>query len=86
MPPNRLHQGKYRHLANLDLADFFRVGDDLQIDALISSDHYWQLVTGKVIQEESGPTAFIPTWVGYFPVLCVALLNRSVPLGCPQAT
>ena len=48
---------KYKHLAELDLADFSRVGYELQIDALIGSDHYWQLVTGTVIQAESGPTA-----------------------------
>lgn len=55
---------KYRHLAELDLADFSRVGDELQIDALIGSDHYWQLVTGNVIQAESGPTA-IQTHLGW---------------------
>ena len=31
---------KYRHLAELDLADFFYVGDELQIDAQIGLDHY----------------------------------------------
>ena len=41
-----------RHLANLDLADFSQAGDELQIDTLIGSDHYWQLMTGKVIQAE----------------------------------
>ena len=55
---------KYGHLANLDLADFSRVGDELQIDALIGSDHYWQLVIGKVIQGESGPIA-IHTHLGW---------------------
>ena len=55
---------RYRHLANLDLADFSQVGDELQIDALIGSDHYWQLVTGKVIQAESGPTA-LQTHLGW---------------------
>ena len=55
---------KYRHLADLDLADFSRVGDELQIDALIGSDHYWQLVTGRVIQAEGGPTA-IHTHLGW---------------------
>ena len=55
---------RYRHLANLDLADFSRVGDELQIDALVGSDHYWQLVTGKVIQAESGPTA-LQTHLGW---------------------
>ena len=55
---------KYRHLADLDLADFSRVGDELQIDGLIGSDHYWQVVTGKVIQAEGGPTA-IHTHLGW---------------------
>ena len=47
----------YGHLANLELADSSRVGDKLQIDALIGSNHYWQLVTGQIIQGDSGPTA-----------------------------
>ena len=55
---------KYRHLADLDLADFSQVGDELQIDAPIGSDHYWKLVTGKVIQAEGGPTA-IHTHLGW---------------------
>ena len=55
---------RYSHVAKLDLADFSRVGDELQIDALIGSDHYWQLVTGKVIQGESGPAA-IHTHLGW---------------------
>ena len=55
---------KYKHLADLDLADFSRVGDELQIDVLIGSDHYWQLVTGQVIHGQSGPTA-IDTHLGW---------------------
>ena len=55
---------KYRHLSDLNLADFSRVGDDLQVDALIGSDHYWQLVTGQVIRGQSGPTA-IDTHLGW---------------------
>ena len=55
---------KYRHVADLGLADFSRVGDELQIDGLIGSDHYWQLVTEKVIQAEGGPTA-IHTHLGW---------------------
>ena len=34
---------QYSHLSDLDLADSSQVGDELQIDALIGSDHYWQL-------------------------------------------
>ena len=55
---------QYRHLSGLDLADYSRVGDELQIDALIGSDHYWQLVTGTVLHGESGPTA-IHTQLGW---------------------
>ena len=55
---------KYNHLADLDLADSSRVGDELQIDALIGSDHYWQLATGQVILGQNGPTA-IHTHLGW---------------------
>ena len=55
---------QYSHLSSLDLADYSRVGDELQIDALIGSDHYWQLVTGTVVCGESGPTA-IHTQLGW---------------------
>ena len=55
---------KYGHLANLDLANFSRVGDELQIGALIGSNHYWQLVIGKVIEGEHEPTA-IHTHLGW---------------------
>ena len=34
------------------------------VDALIGSDHYWQLVTGKVIQAEGGLTT-IHTHLGW---------------------
>ena len=44
---------QYRHLSDLDLADFSCVGDELQIDALIGSDHYWQLVTGWMVWGDS---------------------------------
>jgi len=55
---------QYSHLSGLDLADLSCVEDELQIDALIGSDHYWQLVTGKVVHGESGPTA-IHTQLGW---------------------
>ena len=55
---------KYHHLSDLDLADFSRVGEELQVDALIGADHYWQLVTGEIIHGKSGPTA-INTHLGW---------------------
>ena len=35
---------QYRHLGNFDLVNLSRVSDELQIDALIGSDYFWQLV------------------------------------------
>ena len=52
------------HFEDLNLADHSRVDDELQIDALIGSDHYWQIATGKVIQKENSPTA-IHTHLGW---------------------
>ena len=40
----------YKHLAGLDLADAGRTGDSLEINLLIGSDHYWKLVTGRVLK------------------------------------
>ena len=69
----------YNHLANLELADSSRVGEELQIDALIGSDHYWQLVTGEIIQGDSGPTAIHIHlgWVLSGPVSCGTESNNS---------
>ena len=55
---------RYNHLEGLDLAVHSRVGDELQIHALIGSDHYWQIATGKIIQKENSPTA-IHTHLGW---------------------
>jgi len=62
--PTAYTKEKYKHLADLKLADFSRVGDELQIDILIGSDHYWQLVTEQVIHGQSGSTA-IDTHLGW---------------------
>jgi len=72
----------YNHLAHLELADSSRVGEELRIDALISSDHYWQLVTGQTIQGDSGPTAIHTClgWVLSGPVCCdTTELNNLYP-------
>jgi len=55
---------KYENLADLHLPNFSRVGDELEVDALIGSDHYWQLVTGQVMHGQSRPTA-INTHLGW---------------------
>ena len=35
----------YDYLLEIDLADFARIGDTLEVDMLIGSDFYWRLVT-----------------------------------------
>ena len=47
----------YKHLAGLELADSGDVGSHLEIDILIGSDFYWELVTGRVVKGDSGPAA-----------------------------
>ena len=73
---------KYKHLADLNLAGFSRVGDELQMDVLIGPDHYWQLATGQVIHGQSGPTV-IDTHLGWVlsgPVCCDADLQDLLGL------
>ena len=41
----------------MDLADCACEDDRLSIDILVGSDNYWKLVTGEVINGDSGPTA-----------------------------
>ena len=75
-------KAKYSHLEGLDLADHSRIGDELQIDALIGSDYYWQIATGKVIQTENSPTA-IHTHLGWVlsgPVSSFTTQGDSVSL------
>ena len=47
----------YPHLANLELADYANEQDELSVDVLVGSDHYWKLVTGDIVSAEVGPTA-----------------------------
>ena len=74
--PISLARDKYEHLCEMDLADFSNGDDDLEIDVLIGSDHYWKLVTGGVVRGSGGPTA-IQTRVGW-------VLSGPVE-GVPQA-
>ena len=54
----------YGHLSGLTLADSSNAMDDLDIDILVGSDHYWKLVTGRVVKGDGGPTA-IETRLGW---------------------
>ena len=48
---------RYPHLSKLELANAVEDGDNLDVDVLIGSDHYWKVVSGRVIQAAHGPTA-----------------------------
>lgn len=50
-------KASYKHLSGLELADSGQSGSDLKIDLLIGSDHYWKLVTGRVVRGDGGPIA-----------------------------
>ena len=52
------------HLTGLELADWAGQGSKLEVDVLIGSDYYWDLVTGAVSKGTNGPTA-IHTKLGW---------------------
>ena len=54
----------HAHLRGLKLADYSTGEDDIMVDILVGSDQYWQLVSGKVVRGEDGPTA-IQTKLGW---------------------
>ena len=55
---------RYPHHSGLELADFSHGNEDLEVDVLIKSDHYWKLVTGEMVRGASGPTA-VQTRLGW---------------------
>ena len=58
----------YAHLKGLNLADHCTSDNDVVVDILVGSDHYWNFVSGRVIRGKDGPTARF-----FFPkhVVCV---------------
>ena len=62
--PISLSRESHDHLDGLELADAASAEDTLEIDVLIGSDSYWNLVTGRVIRGRCGPIA-IQTKVGW---------------------
>ena len=47
---------EFSHLQHLELSDPID-GSPKEIDVLVGSDYYWTLVTGRILQGPSGPTA-----------------------------
>ena len=44
-------------LPNFELADYDLSGNNGKIDIVIGSDHYWDVASGDIIRETSGPVA-----------------------------
>ena len=60
-------RNRYEHLSNLELA----VPDEGEPQILIGLDHYWTIVSGDVIQADSGPVAMYTK----FGWVCLALYH-----------
>ena len=54
----------YHHLESLNLADLNTGEEELEVDILVGSDQYWNLVTGAVRRGDSGPNT-MGTKVGW---------------------
>ena len=65
-----LAKNMYDHLSGLQLADYLTETTPADVDILIGSDQYWQLVTGEVRRGDSGPMAIYTRlgWVLSGPV------------------
>ena len=48
---------QFPHISGLDLADPHFSGENLDVNILIGSDHYWEVVTGNVMRGVCEPTA-----------------------------
>ena len=54
----------YPHPSGLEFADEPGDGQELHVDVLVGSDHYWDLIVGRVRQGSDGPVA-IDTKLGW---------------------
>ena len=73
-------QSNYKHLSGLDLADTADGSCRLEVDILVGSDQYWDLITGRTHRGESGPVA-IETKLGW-----VLSGPTSAPTGEPVSS
>ena len=53
-----LARNMYKHLNGIHLADYSTGAEPAEVDILIGSDQYWQVVTGELRTGGSGLTAF----------------------------
>ena len=78
----------YKYISKLELADHCYGEDVLNIDMLIGSDQYWDLITGNVVRKANGPTAVHTRlgWVLSGPVegryICQRCYNACIGCRC----
>ena len=75
-----LAKNMYDHLSDLQLADYLTETAPADVDILIGSDQYWQLVTGEVRRGDSGPMPITHDYAGCYPDQAKA---RPVTVSCP---
>ena len=63
-PPIAFCRDNFEHLSGLDLADSSDGCSRLEVDILIGSDQYWDLITGRTRRGTNGPVA-IETKLGW---------------------
>ena len=71
----------FGHLARIDLADSSNGHGSLEVDILIGSDQYWELVTGETRRGSAGPVA-ISTKLGWVLSGPTAATAPDVPASC----
>ena len=70
---------RYPHLNELEFADDHEGLNEMQVDILIGSDHYWDLTTGRVQRGSDGPVAIHTRlgWVLSGPITVPGLTKSS---------
>ena len=71
----------FNHLAGMDLADYSDGHEGLEVDILIGSDQYWELITGETRRGKVGPVA-ICTKLGWVLSGPTASNTTDVPASC----
>ena len=54
----------YSHLSGLELVEASDGNEPMEVDLLIGSDNYWQLITGEIRCGEDGPVLLTPDLIG----------------------
>ena len=77
MQPISLYTEIYSHLSCLELGDASDGSEPMEVDLLIGSDYYWQLITGEIRRGEDGPVA-LNTRFGWVLSGPTAAANREM--------